>query len=113
MWDQTGVVFHVLAAPFECGRPGLTAAGESRDETDRIHHEVVGVLDEEARGAARSAPLQAGRGRAACVVTSAPSGASRPGDQAVVGVARSRQAAPGERGVGRPRPPGAWGLTPS
>ena len=45
---QIGVVFHMMAALAEEGWIGMTAVGDSAADADRIYHEAIAVLDEEA-----------------------------------------------------------------
>ena len=45
---QTGVVFHMMSALGECGRTGITAVGDSREQADAIYARAVAVLDAEA-----------------------------------------------------------------
>lgn len=46
--QQTGVVFHMMAALGECGRVGLTAVGNSHAEAQALYERTVQVLDAEA-----------------------------------------------------------------
>ncbi len=45
---RTGVVFHMISCLTECGRIGMTAVGDSPEETWRIYQEAESVLLEEA-----------------------------------------------------------------
>jgi hypothetical protein len=45
---QTGVVFHMMAALAEGGWIGMTAVGNTAEDSDRIYREAIAVLDEEA-----------------------------------------------------------------
>ena len=46
---QTGVVFHMLSALGSAGRLGLTAVGDSPEETRAIFEKAQAVFEEEAR----------------------------------------------------------------
>lgn len=48
---QTGVVFHMMSALPARGLVGITAVGNSHEEADKLHADVVRALDEAARGA--------------------------------------------------------------
>ena len=45
---RTGVVFHMISCLTECGRIGMTAVGDSPEETWRIYQEAESVLLKEA-----------------------------------------------------------------
>jgi hypothetical protein len=49
--SQTGAVFHMVSALPEIGRTGVTAVADSPEEAQWMYDRVVGVLDEEAKGA--------------------------------------------------------------
>ncbi len=49
-FDQTrlpGIVFHMMSALPECGRTGLTAVADSREDADRLYAKFLRVIDEE------------------------------------------------------------------
>ena len=49
-FDQTrlpGIVFHMMSALPECGRTGLPAVADSREDADRLYAKFLRVIDEE------------------------------------------------------------------
>ena len=48
---QTGVVFHMMSALPPRGLVGITAVGNSHEEADKLHADVVHALDEAVRSA--------------------------------------------------------------
>jgi PGM1 C-terminal domain len=54
---QTGVVFHMISALSECGRVGMTAVGDSRDEAMAGYERAQRILLEEAAAARSGSPL--------------------------------------------------------
>ena len=54
---QAGVVFHMISSLSECGRVGMTAVGDSRDEAMATYRRAERILVEEAEAARREIPL--------------------------------------------------------
>jgi len=50
---QAGVVLHMMSAVATCGRCGLTAVGDSPQESDAIYRRAIDVLDAEAEASLR------------------------------------------------------------
>jgi len=46
---ETGVLFHMVGALSQYGKVGLTAIGNSREQSDRIYADALAVLDRETR----------------------------------------------------------------
>jgi hypothetical protein len=51
---QQGVMFHLIGALSEFGKLGTVCIGNSHARAERFYHDVVAVLDREARAAAVS-----------------------------------------------------------
>jgi hypothetical protein len=54
---QTGVIFHMMSALAENGSVGLTAVGDSHEESASLYKKAIAALDEEAAAALAPRPL--------------------------------------------------------
>jgi hypothetical protein len=54
---ETGIVFHMISCLTECGRVGMTAVGDSPQDTWDLYQRAQAVLLEEAERAAADGPL--------------------------------------------------------